>query len=375
MKNTLAENMLRFAPKNLNAIDIKRLLQLVEQEVAAATGGAYKTDPMFKELYSKLGNQAKLYWDGKKKSKTGQVMTDVDRDKLLAAFKQKIAEAIPRRGKDQNKVLKKLEYVAIGTKPGETTQIIQATPPAPTLAVYTSVYPNNQKQNPELQNFFLTDNVVEVSPENEVGFKTMIADLVSNIPTDETITKIEVYAGSSTSQVPTTYGMAPGTKYKTIQEGQQNNVALANKRYDVIVSKLAELVKQQVPQFKGQIIIAPKTAETVKPNNGPAYTEKERSFYFGGSTDGKVVPEKKSQYDTTYGPFKGSYGGVTIYTESQSIPTPTPVKETQVTTDWYLTTKFKSKPDFSIGLPIPGRAKGGGGTIYKGKARTTCPLW
>ena len=106
MKNTLAENMLRFAPKNLNAIDIKRLLQLVEQEVAAATGGAYKTDPMYKELYSKLGDQAKLYWDGKKKGVTGQVMTDEDRDKLLASFKQKIAEAIPSRGKDQNKVLK-----------------------------------------------------------------------------------------------------------------------------------------------------------------------------------------------------------------------------------------------------------------------------
>ena len=375
MKNTLAENMLRFAPKNLNAIDIKRLLQLVEQEVAAATGGAYKTDPMYKELYSKLGDQAKLYWDGKKKGVTGQVMTDEDRDKLLASFKQKIAEAIPSRGKDQNKVLKKLQTVAIGSKPGETTQIIKAAPAAPTLDVYTSVYPNNQQQNPKLQNFFLTDNVVEVSPENETGFKTMIADLVSSIPTNQTITKIEVYAGSSTSKVPTTYGMAPGTKYKTIQEGQQNNIALANKRYDVIVAKLSELVKQQVPQFNGQIIIAPKTAELVKPNNGTAYTEKERSFYFSGSTDGKVVPDRKSEYDTKYGPYKGSYGGVTIYTESQPSEILPPAPETQVTQNWRLTLSFKSKPNFDIGLPIPGRPNGGGGSIYKGKARTTCPLW
>lgn len=365
MKNILAENLLRFGAKGINENMLTQYL--LEQ--------SYKNDPMFAVMYEKLGDRSKRYWDGKDKGAAGQIMTDEDRDKLLNTFTQKIVEKQQKTGNNQSKVLKSVETVVIGSKKGEATSVIQAMPSQPITHVFTAVYPNNQQANPELQNFFLSDNVVEVSPENEAKFKTLILDLVSSIPKNETITKIQVYAGSSTSKVPTTYGMAPGTKYKTIEEGQQNNIALANARYDVIVNKLSELVKQLVPQFTGEILVAPKSPEDVKPNNGPEYTQTEREYYFKGTTDGKVLPDKRAQYDKTYGPYKGSFGGVTIYTEDRVGGTTPPEPETQVTQDWSISLRLKSQPKENPKLPKIFKGNKGGGIIYNGKAKIGCACW
>lgn len=373
LEKLLAENMLRFGTKNVLAKHVKPYL--MEQT------NTYATDPLYKDMYALLGDQSKLAWDGKKPGKNGQPMTDADRDALLASFKEKIAKKQQVTGKDQKKVLRSIESISITSKPGEAKAIALAEP-TKIEHVFTAVYPNNQVANPELQNFFLTDNVVEVSDIASGKFKTMITDLIANVPENETITKILVYAGSSTSQVPTTYGMPAGTKYKTIEEGQKNNIALANARYDVIVSKLSELVKQLVPQFNGQIVIEPKSAENVKPNNGPEWSDTDRATYplakrrktlDNGSPNPQYDQKVVDAYEAKYGPYKGSYGGVTIYTEgkdAQSIP---PEDESQVTQNWILSLTPKR---IQLDISKPKKFIGSGGvTIYNGTPRLDCPVF
>jgi hypothetical protein len=361
LEKLLAENMLRFGTKNVLAKHVKPYL--MEQTAT------YTADPLYKELYALLGDQSKLAWDGKKPGKNGQPITDEDRAALLTSFKEKIAKKQQVTGKDQSKVLKSIESVTITSKPGEAKAIAQKEPTR-VEHVFTAVYPDNQTANPELQNFFLNDNIVEVSETATEEFKKLITDLISSVPKDQTITRILVYAGSSTSQVPTTYGMPAGTRYKTIEEGQKNNVTLANARYDVVVNKLSELVKQLVPQFTGQIEIEPKSTSNVKPNNGPAYTTKEQQYFF---STGKLNPALKDKYEKLYGPFKGSYGGVTVYTEGSMSIVTTPEDETQVTQNWMLSITPKR---ITADTSKPKKFAGGKGiTIYNGVPKLDCPVW
>lgn len=359
LERLLAQNMLRFGTKNLSAALKQKLTEQVTNP---------KSSPLYNIMYDKLGDKSRRYWDGVTPGSDGNKMTDSDKLALLNTFSEKVTNKERLTKKNQNQVLRLLNAVAIGSKPGEATQIQLAAPVAPKISEYTAVYPDNQNLNPELQNFFLTDNIVEVSPANINKFKLMIADLISVIPENENITGITVYAGSSTSQVPTTYGKGA---YKTIAEGQQNNIALANARYDAIVTKLSELVKEQLPSFNGQIIIEPKSADTVKPNNskGPVYTEKERAYYF---STGKLDPKLKTEYEAAYGPFKGSYGGVTLYTTGQNIKTTPPEKEVQVTATWNLRLDWKVT---NTDRPTSSTGKKGGGIVYTGKNKTTCPFW
>ena len=366
LEKLLAENMLRFGVKGITETMLKKYL--TEQST-------YTSDPLYRDFLKLLTGLSKRYWDGTKKGAAGKVMTEDERVKLFNEFKTKI-EARQQKTSDRvNKVIRSTELVSIKSTMGETTKTY-ITGSKGNPRVYTSVYPPIGEPNPKLQNFFLSDDVVTVSPENEAGFKLMIKDLITTIPSIETITNITVYAGSSTSQVPTRYSMPKDQKYKTIEEGQRNNIPLANARYDVIVAKLAILVKEQIPQFTGQITIAPKTADLVKPNNGPVYTNKERAYFFSGSKDGKVLPDKVAEYNQTYGPFKGSYGGVTIYTVGKDDTSTPPAEFEQVTQNWSIAVKFDQNiPSTHPSKKSRSRGKAGGGIVWSGEIRQVCPVW
>lgn len=375
MKINLAENLLRFAPKNLDAKTVEKLQQLAEQEAVSptTTGGTYKTDPLYNSFYEKLGDRAKRYWDGTQKGAAGEIMTDADRDKLFATFKQKIAEKERITGNDANKVLKSVEAVVIGSTQGETAKAITspATPKKIEPVVLSAAYPDPSVSSPQLQNFFLGDDTIEVSPEAKNGFVDMIESIKAQIPAGSTITEVLVWAKSSTSKVPSTY------------KGQ-GNVVLVQDRYTAATTALAEVAKQQLPEFSGNVTIVPAKPEYIRPNLGPEWTEDDRIKRFplnkrkktlkNGQPNPEFDPKVLAAYEAKYGAYKGSAGYIQIKvssTETETKTTP-PEPEVKVTQNWYLRLNTKSSPDWNLKLPKFWKSKGGGGIIWNGGAPTKC---
>jgi hypothetical protein len=354
MKNILAENMLRFGPKNLSESEKRNLSKLVDQ----GQPGVENNSNVEQLIVSKLGDRSKRLW--------GE-MDPADKQKLLDASLQQINRYARINDIDFDKSIKKLKTVRIGTKPGETK--LEKIPPqsAPIIEIpYTATYPDNTKQNPELQNFYLTDNETAVSSDRQSKFEIMVSELKSLIPNNETIKEIHIKAGSSTSQVPTTY--RSGT-YKTIEEGQRNNIALSQDRCAQIEAVLNKIVKQQFPQYVGQIIVDDRD---MKPNNGPSYTATERSYFFG---TGKLDPAKKSEYEAKYGLYKGSYGSVMVVTEGKSgISTETGDEIKVPATEYYIDLGWGGTSD--KGKRKLYKSKTGGGISLGGaKIIPNCPIW
>lgn len=332
-----------------------RLKDLLNEQSVPGTGNNSDVE---QAIVSRLGDRSKRIWN------------DIDpesKQKLIDAARQKIMRHARIDKIDFDKSVKRLKTVRIGTRPGETKLEKIPTESQPAIEIpYTATYPDNTKQNPELQNFYLTDNETAVGADRRTDFEAMVSELKSLIPSNETINEIHIKAGSSTSQVPTKY--KSGT-YKTIEEGQQNNIALAQDRCAQIESVLNEIVKQQFPEFTGKVVV---DARDIKPNNGPAYTTKERSYFF---STGKLDPAKKSEYEEKYGPYKGSYGSVLVLAQGKSGDPRESDDEIQVTdTEYYIALGWGGKPD--NGKRKLFRSKTGGGISVGGaKIIPKCAVW
>ena len=324
-------------------------------------------NPIYQVFYTKLGDRSKRIWEGSEKG--APKMTPDEKNQILNKVKERVDKRVNaltsqgKKGISFDKELKDIESIAIDYK--TTTQAPKQQPQPVTVETpYKAVYPNVETNNPELQNFYLKDNEIIVDPEKRAKFDTMVKELKALIPENETIKEIHIKAGSTTSQVPTTY---KGGAYKTIQQGQQNNIALATDRCIKIEEALTEIVNTVFPGNENKIILDQKQ---MKANNGPAYTEKERKYFFG---TGKLDPAKKPEYDKLYGPYKGSYGSVmviTVGTTKQDIPVegePLQVNEWSVRVQWKVNIE-KPKKSYS--------SKGGGGiSVGGGKSPIACPAW
>ena len=332
---------------NANPAIVNKLQSLAEQTSSALESA----------IIAKFSDRSMKYWNK---------MTPEEKQKLLVTAEDKINRHARIKKITFDKSLKRMKNVVIGTKPGETT-ITKTTPEVVIIEVpYSATYPDNTKQNPELQNFYLKDNAIAVSDDRKQKFAIMVSELKSLIPNNQTIKEIQIKAGSTTSQVPTKY---KGGNYNSIEEGQKNNIALTIDRCAQIESVLNEIIKAQFPQYSGQIIV---DKRDLKPNNGTPYTSKDRKYFFG---TGKLDPNKKAEYDSMYGPYKGSYGSVMIIAEGKRQEDREASTEEQVPQTIY---------KISLGWKAPrtplkkrsGRSKGGGGISVGGsKVLSNCPLW
>jgi len=369
MKYTLAENMLRFGPKNLSESDKVKLYQIVEQTTLSAD---VKDHTYFEAVVKLLGDRSKRFWLGTDAGPGKIAMTDADRIAVLNHVQKYVERSMKIHGiTDINKGLKILTGVVIDPI-GVTTPTIPAeSPPVPVYTPYSGTYPAVGQANPNLQNFYLDDNDIAVSAEKKSIFDALVKSLLASIPQNEKIVEVRISAGSATSKVPTTYPDKLGT-YKTIPEGQKNNIALATDRINTIIASLDEVVKSNIPTMANNIKINTLQAE---PNIGPDYTEKERAFFFG---TGKLDPAKKSQYDSTYGPSKGSYGSVTIITLAEKVIPSFTEPNTLVSQKWQA--RVTINPGQKYKAPRKksrlNKTPGGGQTFVGGSFNTlSCPFW
>jgi hypothetical protein len=359
MKNILAENMLRFGAKNLSA---EQILKLTEQ---AKLSSEVTSHPLYNVVITKFGDRTKRYWEGNPAT-SGVSMTDADRIAVLNHVQKRVDQKTKIKSISQEKALKEITGVVIDPKGTTTTVTLPPPTPTPVQIPYNGTYPAVDQPNPELQNFYLVDNAIDVSPENKAKFDALVKTLLASIPNDENIVEAKISAGSSTSRVPTTY---KGGDYKgNIAAGQKNNEFLAADRCAKIEEALLEVVKTNIPAVGNNIKIEQRQ---IAANRGTDYTEKERAYYF---STGKLDPAKKAAYDKAYGPFKGSYGSVTIITEKvQSTPSEVTPSEI-VTQNWQariVQKMSKVKPPKKLtGSP-------GGGQTFVGKtfSTTKCTIW
>jgi len=343
MKNNLLNEEIR---------RIKNMMGIINEQVDSDLG---------KTIVDKLGDKSLRLWNS---------LDDNTKNNLINVASQKVndhVEILNKKGKNTtyDEEVKRIKKVTVGTKPGEIDT--SPTGEGGTYDIpYTATYPENTKQNPELQNFYLTDNDIIVTDERKDKFNTMVSELKSLIPSSETIKEIHIKAGSSTSQVPTTYKKG---KYKTIEEGQENNISLANDRCLEIENVLNEIVKNHFPDDTSKITI---DSRDIKPNNGPSYTKKDRNYFFGEFQ--KLDPAKKDEYDKKYGSFKGSYGSVMVVTEGIIHEEFPPEEQTVKFDEYYITLQWKSPK--SGGKDKKYRSKSGGGISVGGlDFIPECPVW
>jgi hypothetical protein len=350
MKKFIIEESEKERILNMHKNAIKRQY-LTEQE----------QDPLYSVIVDNLGDLSRRLWDK---------LSEEEKNALVAAGKirvEKRVTALTNRGKKvtYEGELKNIDSVQIKTRPGQTEQN-STVPPVPIEIPYIATYPDNTKQNPELQNFYFKDNTTEVSPEREEDFNIMVSELRSLIPQNEKIKEIRIQAGSTTSKVPTTYGRG---KYNTIREGQENNITLANDRCAKIEESLKKIVAIYFPEDVDKTTIGERD---LKPNNGPDYTEKERTYFFG---TGELDPGKKSEYESKYGPHKGSYGSVMVITEGISKEDFQPKEDEIKVNEYYLTITFKGGND-NPPKKQRFRSKAGGGISTGGSpVIPKCAIW
>jgi len=342
MKNKLAENLLRFGVKNLNESDVENLNKLAEQSADSFESALVAT---FKDRSARLWN----------------AMSPEQKQKILDSAKEKIQRHARIKNVDFDKSLKKVKDVRIGTRPGETTATKTPLTKISDKVPYTATYPDITKPNPELQNFYLKDNAIAVSDDRKQKFVIMVSELKSLIPNDETIKEIHIGAGSATSKVPTTYGSKDG------KSNMQNNVTLAEDRCAQIEATLDAIIKEQFPQYSGQIIIDQRQVEA---NKGPEWTDADRRNPKFGTPGNRTA-----EYNAKYGAYKGSYGTVMIVTEGKIQTETEDSTEKQVAdTNYFISMSWgyppkKKKKKF-------GRSKAGGGISVGGKlVMPKCMIW
>jgi len=327
--------------------------------------------PYYSFLIEKMGDKSTNYWNGKYGAdgrKDGQKMTDEDRLKVLNVVQEKVQKSANINDISEDKAKKRFENVIVFPAKSDT-KTIPSKPPEKRVEYYTGVYPDVDKVNDQLTNFYLTDNEIAVGETQKKGFDTLVKSLLKLISeNNEKIIGVKIRAGSSTSKVPTTY---KGGKYKSIEEGQKNNIALVEDRCSEIEKVLKEIIRNNIGEevYSGEIEVE---GRQMTPNNGREYSSKERKYFFGEF--GKLDPNKKDEYEKMYGPYKGSYGSVTIITEGVIKDGDEFDPDTQISQEWKvrMTPKGLKRP--------PGKKKvfgnPGGGKSYVGmKSPTNCEFW
>jgi hypothetical protein len=327
-------------------------------------------DPLYDIVYSKLGDKSKRYWDGT--DKNAPQMSNDDKIKIIQQVKVRVdkrVSALTSQGKknvDFNKELKEIKSIRISYKQSDVTQLPEEQEPIVYIP-YKAQYPPAETNNPELQQFYYEENQVQVPQDRIEKFDVMVQELKNMIPSDEKVVEIRIRSGSSTSQVPTKYNKG---QYKTISEGQQNNVKLAEDRCVAIEGTLKNIVEKYFPTNLGYKITIDE--RQTKPNNGPQYTTTEREYFFG---TGKLDPNKKSEYDSKYGPYKGSYGSVMIITTGVQKETSS-VQDVIQTNEWFVAVDFPYKKGGDK-QPKKYGSKSGGIIVSGGDNLKTlsCPVW
>ena len=341
MKNILAENMLRFGIKNLNESDVENLNKLAEQSADSFESALVAT---FKDRSAKLWN----------------AMSPEQKQKILDSAKEKIQRHARIKNVDFDKSLKKVKDVRIGTKPVETTATKTPLAKISVKVPYIATYPDITKPNPELQNFYLKDNAIAVLPDRKQKFVIMVSELKSLIPNDETIKEIHILAGSTTSQVPTTYGSKDG------KSDPKNNEKLAEDRCAQIEATLDAIIKEQFPQYSGQIIIDQRQVDA---NKGPEWTNADRQNPKFGTPGNRTA-----EYNAKYGAYKGSYGSVMIVTEGKIQEETEDSTEEQVPDTNYFIGMSWGYPPYKKKKRF--RSKGGGGiSVGGGAVIPKCMIW
>ena len=337
-----------------------------EQEVSDKV----KSHPYYNYLIDMVGDKSRGYWTGKygaDNKRDGVKMTDEDRLKILNSVQQKVVKSARINDISEDKAKKKFEKISIFTgKSGK--EEIPANPDEVSFEFYTGVYPDVENPNDQLSNFYLTDNEISVGEKQKEGFDVMVKSLLKLIgENDEKIVGVKIRVGSSTSKVPTTYS---GGEYSSIEEGQKNNVPLVEDRGSEIEKVLKEIIIDNISEdtYSGGIEVVD---AQLTPNNGTDYTSKEKKHFF--SEFGKLDPAKKDEYEKMYGPYKGSYGSVTIITEGAIKDGDEFDPDVIISQEWGVRMVLKGlkrgKKKKRFGNP-------GGGKSYVGmKAPLDCEFW
>jgi hypothetical protein len=313
-------------------------------------------------------------------------ITETDKIALLKYFEEKATQKATVHNKtnadnplgkliqwDMEKAIKEASSIRIGPGEGSIEREAAADPTPPEIFTYTFSYPDISEANPKLQNFFLGDDNVAVSAENEAAFKETLETLLSSIPADQKIIEVYIKAGSSTSKVPTSYKSAG--KYTTAA-----NVTLVDDRLTAIQTSLSNVVDTTIPKGEWNLIVDPPER---KPNNGPEWTEADRNAYpldkrRVKNPDGQPNPKFNQKivdaYEAKYGRYKGSYGQISIKTTSTEIKTTITEPSVLVSGAWYGSMTWPS-PGKGDGKPktIPGKNKGE--KTWTGQGTLDCPVF
>ena len=253
-----------------------------DPELAKDPATSYKTLKSYQADPAKLNST----WQGSLN------LTDPQRLEILQAISDKTANYIKK-----NPTIEFAKAISIATdlyivpKAQDFNIQQQAAPPAAAPKVITASYPGIPKaaNDPNVQSglSFFQDNEITVTPAALAGINELIKTALATIKqAGGTITAVKTYGKSSTSQVGTTYTSASGT----------GNPALATDRLASINTALANALTANGVTVAPTINTAKNEA---KPNQGPAWTEKEKTDPKFGKP-GARTPE----YNETYGPYR-----------------------------------------------------------------------
>jgi hypothetical protein len=300
-------------------------------------------------------------------------ITDQDKTALLSAIEQRTAKrvsALTNQGKKTSipEEIKKAKAIVISADKGEITAISKET--APETRTWERSYPDISKgDSTETQNFYLKDNEVAVQQGAQDKFNELIKNTVADVAASGgTVKQIICWAGSKTSQVPTTYN-SEQTGYKSggnIKQGQQGNIKLAEERVKAISSFINTQLAAAFPNVPISV-----GENQMQPNVGPPFTIEDRAKYSKRTGLGGTDANAQSEYDSKYGPYKGSFGAFKLIIEFKD---PGTADESIETVGKWLAKITWPTPVPSDGKPPRGNA-GGGKTFVGVDLNTTKCSW
>jgi hypothetical protein len=341
----------------------------------APGGELTKTDsPLYRSLNNLSTNFDKIWPTINTKENMVAVVAITNEDKiaLMSAIQQRTdtrVAAMVNAGSKTNvaEEIKKATKIYISADKGE----ILASPPGeiaePESRTWQRSYPDITKpDSTEMQNFYLKDNEVQVKPEQAAAFQELIKNTLADVAASGgKVVQVIYWAGSKTSKVPTMYDSAL-TGYKPggdIAIGQKGNIKLAQDRVNAINEFLSKTLTAAFPSISIE-----QGTSYPEANVGPEYTQKERLAYSTRSAD----PDTQAKYDTTYGPYKGSFGAFSLILEFNNIRTTPPADDLLTAGKWF------AKITWAVKVPSDGikpRGNVGGGQSFVGKVldTTKCP--
>jgi hypothetical protein len=329
--------------------------KLDNDKVANILGAAVIEIP---KVLPKIDQQGKDGKDLVSKTVVAQI-TDADKIALLAGAQEQLAAkkeggAVKGAGSGGIRIgrtsLNAVDSITIAPKNEianivKTVKTIEAQNPDPIIQAF--VFPDISKPNLVAQNFF-GDNESQVTPEQKQKFAELLATAVKSF-TDQgvTISEVRYNAGSSTSKVWTKY---IGAGRLSAASSPNNNKILAQDRCNSIAKTLADVISENPSTSK---LKKTDLGSSVMPNQGPDY--KQGQWKFG--TDGKIAPDQKEAYESTYGKHRFSFGQFTLV-GTKAPDTKPPTEETTFSGKgaWRISLNWKTlkinPPRFSPGASV-----------------------